>query len=286
MNMKSISTAILILATSAIANGAETSAAIQADSALSILQKGGMAMYPLAVLSIITLILVFLYFLTIRRGTVVSDKFMNSSEALIRKRDYLGLVAECNRKNESISYVAEKALDFMTKNSGVSFAEVREVAEAEGSRQAGILTQRISYLADIGSIAPMIGLLGTVIGMIKAFLTISNGTDQGVKQLVLAENVSEALITTATGLVIGIIAMVFYSVFRGRVQKYIAELEAAATHLMALLSAQYKRSGGNTPTPVFSQNPTIQEDFAVPENPQNQGVPEPLDERNRDIRGI
>ncbi len=251
-------------------------------------------MYPLAALSVVTLILVFLYFLTIRRGTVVSDKFMNAAEALIRKRDYLGLVAQCNRQNESISHVAEKALDFMTKNSGVSFAEVREVAEAEGSRQAGILTQRISYLSDIGSIAPMIGLLGTVIGMIKAFLTISNGTNQGVKQLVLAENVSEALITTATGLVIGIVAMIFYSVFRGRVQKYIAELEAAATHLMALLAAQYKRSGGSTPKPVYNQQPTIQEDFAVLPSQEEQnpaytnpaGTPAPLDERNRDIRGI
>ncbi len=60
------------------------------------------------------------------------------------------------------------------------------------------------------------------------------------------------MVTTASGLVIGITAVIFYSIFRGRVQKYIAELEAAATHLMALLSAQYNRRGGATPQPVYS----------------------------------
>ena len=58
----------------------------------------------------------------------------------------------------------------------------------------------------------------------------------------LAAGVSEALITTAAGLVIGIIALIFYSLFRGRVQKFIAELEAASTHLMAMLNAQMQRS--------------------------------------------
>ena len=104
-----------------------------------------------------------------------------------------------------------------------------------------MLTSRITYLADIGAIAPMVGLLGTVFGMIKAFLNIASGDVTGVRQMQLAENVSEALITTAAGLMIGIPALAFYSLFRGRVQKYIAELEAAATHLMALLHSQVER---------------------------------------------
>ena len=64
----------------------------------------------------------------------------------------------------------------------------------------------------------------------------------GDQQDGLASGVSEALITTAAGLCIGIPALIFYSLFRGRVQRLIAEMEAAATHLMALLSSQYKRA--------------------------------------------
>jgi len=223
-----------------IASAQETtdvSASKQLDL-MDIVQAGGVMMYPLALLSTVAVVLIFIYLLTIRRNAVVSDRFMNAAEAMIRKRDYLGLIAYCHRQNESMARVTQKTLDFLTKYPMASFGGVREVAEAEGSRQAGLLSSRITYLADIGSIAPMVGLLGTVFGMIKAFLEISSGDVTGVRQMQLAENVSEALVTTAAGLMIGIPALAFYSLFRGRVQKYIAELEAAATHLMALLHSQ------------------------------------------------
>ncbi len=221
------------------ATAADPAAVAATETFLDILMKGGaLVMIPLAILSFVAMLLIIFYFFTIRQGSVVSDKFMNAADALIRKQDYLGLIAVCNRENECIARIVHKALDFATKNPTASFDEVREVTEAEGSRQASILNQRIIYLADIGRIAPMVGLLGTVIGMIKAF----NNIGVGVQQMELAPGVAQALITTATGLVIGIPSMIFYSIFRGKVQKLIAEMEAAATHIMALLAAQYKRA--------------------------------------------
>jgi biopolymer transport protein ExbB len=152
------------------------------------------------------------------------------------------------------------------------------VAEAEGSRQAGLLSSRISYLADIGSIAPMVGLLGTVLGMIESFMQISGGDVQGVRHMELSKGVSEALITTAAGLMIGIPALVFYSIFRGRVQKYIAELEAASTHLMALLHTQveYQRPVGGGSQ---SSGQKIRDEYATP-------VPSLLDNNRPDLHGI
>ncbi len=244
---------------------------------LEIIDAGGIMMFPLALISVIAVVLILLYLLTIRRNAVVSDRFMNAAEAMIRQRDYLGLAAYCHRQNESMARVTQKTLDFFTKYPSASFGEVREVAEAEGSRQAGLLSSRITYLADIGSIAPMVGLLGTVLGMIKSFLQISDFA--GVKQMELAEGVSEALITTAAGLSIGIPALVFYSLFRGRVQKYIAELEAASTHLMALLHTQVEhqpmaeRRGGNP------SGERVREDYARP-------VPSPLEGDRPDLHGI
>jgi biopolymer transport protein ExbB len=211
-------------------------------SLLDLVEKSGVMFYPLAALSIIAVFLIVFYFLTIRQGAVVSDHFMNSADALIRKQDYLGLLAVCNRQGECIARVCQKTLDFATKNPTASFDEVREVTEAEGSRQASLLVQRIAYLGDIGAIAPMVGLLGTVIGMISAFNEISSENFAGVKQMGLASGVSQALLTTAGGLVIGIPCLIFYSIFRGKVNRLIAELEAASTHLMALLAAQYKRA--------------------------------------------
>ncbi len=224
---------------------------------LEVVQSAGLMLYPLAALSIAGVFLVIFYLLTIRQGAVVSDKFMNAADALIRKQDYLGLLAVCNRHNEAIARVTEKTLDFATKNPTASFEEVREVTESEGTRQASLLNQRITYLADIGSIAPMVGLLGTVIGMIKSFRGIGSIVTMGDKQNVLATGVSEALMTTAGGLMIGIPALIFYSIFRGRVQRLVAEMEAAATHLLALLAAQYKR-GVPTPSVMTAPAPTQQ----------------------------
>ena len=245
---------------------------------MQIFDDGGIMMYPLALLSLVAVVMILLFLLTIRRNAVVSDRFMNNAEAMVRKRDFLGLIGYCHRQNECMARIAQKSLEFMTKNSSATFSDVREVAEAEGSRQVGMLSSRITYLADIGSVAPMVGLLGTVLGMIKSFLNISTGGFEGARQMQLADGVSEALITTAAGLMVGIPALVFYSIFRGRVQKYIAELEAASTHFMATLHSQIQRQTA-APAPYPSPARRHQEDYGMP-------VPSPLSDDRPDLHGI
>lgn len=222
-------------------------------------------LYPLLILSIVCFLLIFMYLLTIRRNAVVSDRLMQTTDMMIRKHDFLGLSAFCRRKNQAMARVVQKTLDFLVKNPGSGFGVLSEVAESEGSRQANLLSSRITYLADIGAIAPMLGLLGTVIGMIKSFSQIAEGGVQGVKQMHLAGGVAEALINTALGLAIGIPAFIFYSLFRVRVQKYIAELESATTYFLSILLAQTER----TPpaSSVFYQQqqakPAPREDYAL-----------------------
>jgi biopolymer transport protein ExbB len=244
---------------------------------LEILAKGGIMMYPLGLMSVITVLLILIFLLTIRRNAIVSDRFMNDVESMMRKRDYLGLSALSHRRNECMARVTQKTLDFMTANPGTSFENVREIAQTEGSHQAGLLTSRITYLADIGAIAPMVGLLGTVFGMIEAFFQISSGAVPGVREMGLAEGVSKALIATAGGLSISIPALAFYSIFRGRAQKYISELEAAATHFVILLQAPLERQ----PVQQSYANPVQRprEDYAMP-------VASPLAGERPDLHGI
>jgi biopolymer transport protein ExbB len=205
-------------------------------------KRAGIMAWPLIILSMIAVCLIVLYSLTVRQGTVVSDAFMNSADALIRKQDYLGLLAVCNRRNECIARITAKTLDFATRNPTASFEEVKEVTEAEGNRQSSLLLSRIAYLGDVGAVAPMLGLLGTTLGMITTFHEMTNKTYGASGQMGLAEGVSEALLCTASGLVIGIPALIFYSIFRGKANRLISEMEAATTHLMALLAVQYKRA--------------------------------------------
>lgn len=222
--------------------GAEENPFANAMSLQGFMKATGLMAYPLVVLSLITAFLIVLYTFTIRQGTVVSDAFMNSADALIRKQDYLGLLSVCNRRNECIARITAKTLDFATRNPAASFDEVKEVTEAEGNRQASLMLARIAYLGDVGAVAPMLGLLGTTLGMITTFRAISEKDYGGSNQLGLAQGVSEALLCTASGLVIGIPALIFYAIFRGKVNRLISEMEAATTHLMALLAVQYKRA--------------------------------------------
>lgn len=218
----------------------------RSTSILEAMIAAGPVMIPLFALSIFSLMLVIVYFLTIRRGAVVSSGYMATADALLRKRDYLGLLAVSNRHGEAIARVVQKMLEFTTKNPGADFQQVREIAETEGTRVASSLNNRVIYLADIGMLAPLIGLLGTVIGIIRSFGAL--GADLGTaRYTLLSKGISEALINTSAGLAIGIPAMIFYAFFRGRAQRLISDLESAVTHVLALLSLQYNKRPERAP---------------------------------------
>jgi biopolymer transport protein ExbB len=215
-------------------------------SILDAMIQAGPVMVPLFLLSIFSVMLVIVYLLTIRRGAVASSSYIATADALLRKRDHLGLLAVSNRHGEALARVVQKMLDFTTKNPNADFQQVREIAETEGTRAAASLNNRVTYLADIGMIAPMLGLLGTVIGIIRSFGAL--GADLGSARYVqLSKGISEALINTSAGLAIGIPAMIFYAFFRGRAQKLISELESGVTHVLALLSLYYNKRTERTP---------------------------------------
>jgi biopolymer transport protein ExbB len=206
----------------------------------------GPVMILLFALSILSVMLIVIYFFTIRRGAIVTSGYMATADALLRKRDYLGLLAVSNRHGEAIARVVQKTLDFMTKNPNADFAQAREIAETEGTRVATNLHNRVTYLAAIGTIGPLVGLFGTVIGIIRSFGAL--GSDLGpTRYTLLSKGISEALVNTCGGLGVGITAMIFYAFFRGRAQRLVSDLEAASTHIIALLSLQYNRRPERAP---------------------------------------
>ena len=239
--MKRAAVLSALLAPATVARAQEAVPPIRPEATLwEVVLSGGPVMIPLGILSVIAVMLVLIYFFTMRRGAVVTKRYMATADALLRKRDYLGLLAISNRHREAVARIMQRTLDFITQHPEATFAEAREIAETEGTRQAAALNQRIAYLADIGTIAPMLGLFGTVLGMIKSFSVVASDIVAS-RPMMLAGGVSEALVTTAAGLCIGIPAMAAYAFFRGRVQSLIAELEAASTQLIALMAVAFTR---------------------------------------------
>lgn len=208
---------------------------------VELFEKGGVLMWALLGLSIAALMVIILCLWTTRSSAVLPLRMMEPVEKCIRRKDYAGLMDMCKKNDSSFTRTLLVVMIFLHRNPRANIDEVREVAEAEGSRQANILTRQISWLSDIGGLAPMIGLLGTVIGMMLTFTEMARGNFEGVKQMQMADGISQAMITTAGGLVLAIPCMLSYVIFRNRIQKHITDMEVAITHVLSVISMQMDR---------------------------------------------
>lgn len=240
MKLKSLSlvlTALYLATLEAFAQGQPAAQATPQQLSLGeMLKAGGVILWVLAALSVVALALIIYYFVTLRRDRVINSEFFRNARGLANKQDLDGLSALCLRFDVPLSQIVLAAVEAIRRGDDNPLA-VREAVESEGERQATTLWVRINVLLDIGVVAPMIGLLGTVVGMIKAFSSLAYSMETA-KQIGLAEGVSQALTATAAGLAVGIPAMIFYGYFRGRVQKLVLDLEASATQVVNQLTSR------------------------------------------------
>lgn len=206
-----------------------------------LVQAGGWAMVPLALMSVLAVMLILAYFVTLRRGAILSHNFMNTADVLLKKGDYPGLLSISSRHSEAIARVVQRTLDFAIKNPEAPMSSLREIAETEAASRAAAMQHRVIYLADIGVLSPMVGLFGTVVGIIKSFGGMAGEVKESARTVLLAAGVSEALIATASGLILGILAMACYAWFRGKAQRLISDLDIATTHILGLLAIRQQK---------------------------------------------
>ncbi len=216
---------LLAVALSANAqDGAPVARSAQYTTLGEIIAKGGSVMIILLALSFVAACLIFFYLLSLRKDIVIPESLLRQFEE--KRKDLEMMTRICEDDNSALSLVIAAGVEAAKRQSS-TYEMVRDSIEDEGARQASKLWNRIQYLQDIAVIAPMVGLLGTVIGMIKSFgaLYSENITP---RPTLIAQGVSMALITTAAGLLIGIVSMLVYSYFRGVVNRLVADLESAA----------------------------------------------------------
>jgi len=230
-----------IQASAAPAAAKSAAAAIQkTDLTLwELLMAGGWVMIPLFLASFAAIVLILFYFITIRTRRVATPELIRSYQSIIYEGQFARLLEAARSNPQMISRVMERVTEFHLNNPTADVATLREVAQAEGSRQATGLHQSVVYLMDIGVLAPMLGLFGTVVGILRSFGSIASEATP-MRTMLLAGGVSQALVSTAAGLLVGITAMCFYSYFRGRTQGLISELESGATLLVAQMSLKVK----------------------------------------------
>jgi biopolymer transport protein ExbB len=188
-------------------------------------------MWPIMACSVVALSITIERFWSLRRATIDTREFMDTIRSILRQNRFHEAIELCERTDGPIARIL---LAGLLKHNR-SKEDIREAIEDAGHLEIPRLERYLSALATCANIAPLLGLLGTVAGMITAFLAIQTKKGQ-VNPSDLAEGISSALVTTAAGLTVAIPALVVYNYFVTRVDNMVLEMEISSSELVELLT--------------------------------------------------
>ena len=216
-------TALLLVAGVALAQG-DINAAATAEKTdlLTLVKTGGWAMWPLGAFSFAMTVLIIQNFISLREKTLLHTEMMPELLEMMLGKKVKSALIYCRKHPSMFTNAFGAGLERCLDTNNIDFRKVQESVEEASVEQMSKLMKPIDLLSIIGASSPMLGLLGTVSGMIKAFHTM--GAQGMGKPELLAANIGEALITTATGLIIAIPAMFFFFYFKKGFQKTLATL--------------------------------------------------------------
>lgn len=196
----------------------------------------------LLALSFVMVALIMMNVLQVRRDILLPPEFIETFEEKLGEKDYQGAYELAKNDDSFLARVLVAGLGKLNRGYSEAIEGMQEVGEDENMA----LEHRLSYLALIGSIGPMIGLMGTVWGMIASFQKIASSATSP-KPSELADGISTALFTTLEGLAVAIPAMVFYSILRNRVSRFVLEVGMVSEGLMSRFATVGKKpAGGGT----------------------------------------
>ncbi len=207
---------------------------MEPDTSITVIrfmQDGGILMWPILLCSIIGMGISVERFVSLRRSSIDTREFMDTMRQVLRQGSPQDAIETCERTNAPIARVFRAGV----LKHGRKKSDIREAIENAGSMEIPRLERYLSALATCANIAPLLGLLGTVQGMIMAFAQIQHKRGQ-VSPADLAEGISTALYTTAFGLTVAIPLLVLYNYFTSRVEDLVVEMEGSSTELLDLLT--------------------------------------------------
>ena len=227
-----ISSGIIIssMGSSCFAQEEGTQASQSHISLFSTLASGGVIGYLIIGFSLIAAAMIVDNFLRLKRSHILPDDIVNQLTTLMNKRDIENAEKLCRENNSFVAKIVQAGL--AQHKSVLGFFEMSKAIQECSERIIAKYFRRLDYLAFIGSAAPMLGLLGTVTGMIKSFNQIAL-TEGSAKASQLAGGISEALVTTCLGLIVAIPTIFFVTYFKNRVEEFIAETEPIVDELMS-----------------------------------------------------
>jgi len=196
---------------------------------LEVIQKGGITMFPIILLSVISFAIFLERLFMLQKNRYVPQGFEAQLDVLLKKRSFDEAKAIAKADKSSLATIAELILE----NMNLPLTRLLEIAEEKGRNEVAKLDRFQQTLLTIVAIAPLLGLLGTVFGMINIFDVIAlQGTGNAQE---LSVGIAEALITTAAGLVVAIPTQLFYHVVHARAEVCAKALEEASSKIVNII---------------------------------------------------
>jgi biopolymer transport protein ExbB len=199
----------------------------------SIIQAAGWPIWPLILCSVIALALIIERFIQLRESQVAPPRLFDEVVSLLRQHLPAPDVVDKLQANSVLGTVLASGIRAIAHEPRLTEAGLHQAFESAGRRAVHRLERYLTALATIASAAPLMGLLGTVIGMIEIFGSQAPGS--GSNPQMLAQGISIALYNTAFGLIVAIPTLMCYRYFRGRVDDFQLRMELAATQLVPYL---------------------------------------------------
>lgn len=223
---------MILLQISTDSTAIETAA--QSISVLDLAMKGGVIMIPLALMWVIAVYIFVERLLTINRAAKVPDSFMNSVKDLVTRGDVNGARIVCSQNDTPTARIIEKGI----MRIGKPIENIEKSMENIGRLELYKMEKNLVILTIIAGVAPMFGFLGTIAGMIQTFFNISITSD--ITLGTIAGGIYVKMITSATGLMIGIMAYIGYSYLNAQIDKVVNYMEAASAEFIDVLHAPVK----------------------------------------------
>jgi biopolymer transport protein ExbB len=192
---------------------------------------GGPLMWVLAGLSVLALAKILVLLIAQRRGGLAPRSLVSDVFSRLQAKDYGETRRLCDRRPCAFSTLVLAALDAVRGTAPGAKPPVAQAVETAGAHVAERLQASVDWLADLAAIAPLVGLLGTVLGMFQAFGGIASDLAANARPVVLAQGVSQAIVTTVFGLVVSIPCLACHAFLRRRTARRIAGLESLAVDL-------------------------------------------------------
>ncbi len=197
-------------------------------------------MFVFSGLSFVMVALIMMNLMQVRRDVLLPNDFVEEFEGKLNSKDFQGAYDLARNDDSFVARVLAAGMGRLSRG----YAEAMEGMQEAGEDENMALEHRLSYLALIGTVAPMLGLMGTVQGMIASFDRIATSPSTP-KPSQLAEGISTALFTTLIGLGIAVPAMIFYSILRNRIQRLVLEIGMVSEGLMSRFSLVGKQKGAS-----------------------------------------